>query len=304
MTNRLGLATRRWLAVATVGAVLAACENDPVQPELVGTWQAAIASSAGAVQLRFTTLSNGQYRIEYMGPAAMPEETGYFAAEDGEWRRERIAGGIEQGTYEFLSDDSVLFQDAASAAVVWTRVTDSVPRPGVTPAAGGAPPAPAAASSDILSAGPFGPPLNSSAAASVTPSGMPVAPAPFGVPNTSGAPLFAPPPELVAMPGTSGTAPASGSGAIPTQTVQSAIATGTNAIADLDTRALADLPEQTLNDLEASTRQAATGAVDEAAAEAERKIGQRIQNVTTNVGSRVRGFFTRDRNRDEDDDEQ
>jgi hypothetical protein len=95
--------------------------------------------------------------------------------------------------------------------------------------------------------------------------------------------------------------------AIPAQAAQNAISAGARAVTDLDAGALADLPEQTLNDLEASARQAAAGVVDEATApitevavEAERKVGERIQNVTSNAASRVRGFFTRNRKRDEE----
>ena len=126
---------RRWLSVAAVAAALVGCDSDPVERELVGTWQAAVASASGAIQLRFTTLSNGQYRIDQTGLAALPTETGYFAAADGEWRKENITGGIEQGTYEFLSDDSVLFQSAASGAVVWTRVADATPAAASAPTA-------------------------------------------------------------------------------------------------------------------------------------------------------------------------
>jgi hypothetical protein len=313
---------RRWLSVAAACGALAACDSDPVQRELVGTWQAAVSSATGAVQLRFTTLSNGQYRLEYVGAVPAAEETGYFAAADGEWRKERITGGIEEGTYEFLSDDSVLLQSATSGAVVWTRVADAALASRPT-------------TGDLLSEGPFGPALEPSAAGFPLP-GSPAAPAPVGTPGTvatpqlgssaavaapqtgglpaapaqfgvpTGAPLFAPPPEIV-TPGATAT-PSSALGAAQSQAVQNAISTGARAVTSLDTRALADLPAQTLNDLEGSARQAAADVVDEAAAplteaadEAGRKVGERIQNVTSNAASRVRGFFTRGRReRDEE----
>jgi hypothetical protein len=115
----------------------------------------------------------------------------------------------------------------------------------------------------------------------------------------------APASSLGALPAS--TAPTSSLSAIPAQAAQNAISAGARAVTDLDAGALSDLPEQTLNDLEASARQAAAGVVDEATApitevavEAERKVGERIQNVTSNAASRVRGFFTRNRKRDEE----
>jgi hypothetical protein len=169
-----------------LGFALAGCSADPVERELVGTWQTAISSPVGAWQLRFTTLSNGQYRTDFVGPFAVAPEAGYFTAGDGEWRIEKLTGSIDEGTYEFLSNDSVLFQSAAGA-VVWNRVantasplmpgfagTAAAPAPAAqAPALGGAfaPPAPAdaalapagASTADLLATGPFGSALVQSA---------------------------------------------------------------------------------------------------------------------------------------------
>jgi hypothetical protein len=112
---------RNLTAFLILATALTGCSSDPVDRELVGTWQTAIASPTGAWQLRFTTLSNGQYRTDFFGPFPVPPETGYFAADDGEWRIEKITGSIEEGTYEFLSKDSVLFR-APAGAIVWNRV--------------------------------------------------------------------------------------------------------------------------------------------------------------------------------------
>jgi hypothetical protein len=310
---------RRCLLIATAGLTFAGCDNAAVERELVGTWQAAVASATGAVQLRFTTLSNGQYRIEQVGIGALPPETGYFSAADGEWRKENIAGGIERGTYEFLSDDSVLFQTTAAGAVVWTRVADPMATSAVAAAAplSTSPPLPPPAASaasdarsatqDILAAGPFGSPLATSSGFA-QPSGMPATAAPFGAPTgaplengalptttfnpptAGGTPLFAPPPEIVTAP--SASAASSSSGAIPVQAAQNAISAGTRAVTNLDSGALADVSQQAITDLEASARETAAGIVDEAAAdaaeEAERKVGERIRN-----------FFRRDKQRND-----
>ena len=196
---------QRWLLIAA--AALVGCDNDPVERELVGTWQAAIVAATGAVELRFTTLSNGQYRIDQAGVGAQQAETGYFAATDGEWRKENITGGIEQGTYELLSENSVLFQSPTTGAVVWTRVAEAISAPSPEPPAAaqlttspqlstptlgpagaitaGAPPL---VTQDILATGPFGSP--------VAPSAPPGFAQPIGVlstPTAFGAPQYGPP---------------------------------------------------------------------------------------------------------------
>ena len=199
------------LIAALASGVFASCARDPVERELVGSWQTAISSPAGAWQVRFTTLSNGQYRTEFQGPFPMPAETGYFTARSGEWRIEKITGSIDEGTYEFLTDDSVLLQSAAGA-VVWNRIATSASSPaapavsdafapGLPPGAcarsdgrrelrvasaqaGGAP------SAELLATGPFGAALlEAPAATSPSPAGA------FGtVPTTSPFGTPAPPP--------------------------------------------------------------------------------------------------------------
>jgi hypothetical protein len=234
---------RNFSALLVLGAALAGCSNDPVDRELVGTWQTAIASEVGAWQLRFTTLSNGQYRTDFVGPFPVPAETGYFAAEDGEWRIEKITGSVEEGTYEFLSEDSVLFKTPAGA-IVWNRVagdpaaatTFSAPDAAdpalqaavgspatggfVAPAATGFPP-PAASpdaagtvSPDIFATGPFGatlPGASSGEAAAFAPSAAPSVDAgggPFGS-------ALSPAPSAGAAPFGSAFSPPSAAGASP-----------------------------------------------------------------------------------------
>src|SRR5688572_4087453 len=121
ISPKAGSAMRRITPLVLLSICLVGCSSDPVERELVGTWQTAITSPVGAWQLRFTTLSNGQYRTDFVGPFPVPPETGYFTAGDGDWRIEKLTGSIEEGTYQFLSGDSVLFQSTAGA-VVWNRI--------------------------------------------------------------------------------------------------------------------------------------------------------------------------------------
>ena len=74
----------------------------------------------------------------------------------------------------------------------------------------------------------------------------------------------------------------------PAQATQNPFSAGAPAVLKLDAGALADLPQQAVNDFESSARQATADVVDQAADEAERKVGERLRN-----------FFRRDRQRNE-----
>jgi len=157
-------------------AALGACGRDAVEPKLVGTWQTAVASPTGPYQLRFTTLSNGQYQTLAQGPAPVPAETGLFKASGGKWRREKLSGGSDEGTYEFLSADSVLFK-SKTETLLWSRVPNDVAAaPTQAAAAVGTAqaglareslPADNAAqpSAELVASGPFGAPLPHAVAA-------------------------------------------------------------------------------------------------------------------------------------------
>src|SRR6478736_10114837 len=110
-TRTNGLSTTLRIASFCIAtAFIAACGRDPVERKLVGTWETAVASPTGAYELRFTAQSNGLYRTDVPGAPSASPEIGIFKATSGHWRLERSAGGVDEGTYEFESDDSVLFK--------------------------------------------------------------------------------------------------------------------------------------------------------------------------------------------------
>ena len=166
----------RNLAAVALLAALCACGRDAVEPKLVGTWQTAVASPTGPYQLRFTTLSNGQYQTLAQGPAPVPAETGLLKAAGGKWRREKLNGGSDEGTYEFLSADSVLFK-SKTETLLWSRVPNDVAAAATQPAAASVGAAQAGLlgasgtgagaqpSAELVAAGPFGAPLAQAAAA-------------------------------------------------------------------------------------------------------------------------------------------
>jgi hypothetical protein len=271
------------LAAVALLAALGACGRDAVEPKLVGTWQTAVASPTGPYQLRFTTLSNGQYQTLAQGPAPVPAETGLLKAAGGKFRREKLNGGIDEGTYEFLSADSVLFK-SKTETLLWSRVPNdaaAAAQPAASSAAQAGSLAPSATSAaaaqpsaDLLAAGPFGAPLPKSAA--FAPQGATIGGSSGGV---------APPAPQAKTGGASGAAqqapatPASGSDApaAPPTNMQHA----KQAAAQATTSA---------HQAAASAHQAAASAgeaADAVKAEADERVGP-----FRKAGSKIKSFFT------------
>jgi hypothetical protein len=274
--------------------------------------------------LRFTTLSNGQYRTEFLGPFAVPAETGYFEASGGEWRTEKLAGGIDTGSYEFLDADTMLLRSAAGA-VVWNRIKTDVGAAAAPSVAAGAPgTAPSApgttnaqpAGVDAIPAGPFGTPLPQTTGAGAfvppqpsvlnptQPFGAPGLPgsvqngpllpaAPFGVPKATPSSVFS---ATAAAPGSTGGATSAqglpfnqpgapaGFGGAPA-TFDSA-ASGVSRQLEANVQSLTDIPKQTLTDLERSTEQVAAEAINSATA----PVTEAANDITRRAGERLQTF--------------
>jgi hypothetical protein len=287
--------TLRFASFCVATALFAACGRDPVERKLVGTWEAAVASPTGAYELRFTAQSNGLYRTDTPGAASVSPEIGIFKATSGHWRLERSAGGVDEGTYQFVSDDSVLLK-SKTGVVLWTRVANGVgagvaATPGPLSSGTGAP------SAALLATGPFGPAVEETAAASFAPGeAASGAPAAAGFAPAGGAPAsagFAP----TVLPRSSPNATAqslnepAAANALPTMTTKQAI---TNAKVTVHQTA-----SQTVATAKAGAQQvtsqaatSATDAVNDAAAETNKKVGQKIGAFAGNAGSKIKNFFT------------
>ena len=333
--------TLRIASFFVAAALLAACgRDDAVEKKLVGSWQTAVAAPTGAYELHFTAQANGLYRTDLPGAAPGSPEIGIFKATGGHWRLERAAGGVDEGTYEFVSDDSVLFK-SKTGVVLWTRVGNGagtaatqaapsqtsapvVPASGVgetsasLPAGGGAP------STALLETGPFGPATEGSATAIPASGGFaPGAPnAASGasatggassafVPNAAGAPSAAFGSSATGMPTAAGfaapvqspahssqatlqSAPGQPGGAAqppPTMTTKQAVANikGTVQQTASQTVSTAKAGAQQVTSQAASS---ATDAVNGAAAETNKKVGQKIGAFASNAGSKIKNFFT------------
>src|SRR4051812_5490132 len=153
----------RMTSFLVAAALLVACGRDAVERKLVGTWQTAVPAPTGAYELHFTAQSNGLYRTDVLGASAVAPEFGLLKATSGRWRLERPTGSFDEGTYEFVSDDTVLFKSKAGV-VLWTRLsndgaaavaaTQSAPLPLNLPAPSGLVPAATSSASSSESGGP------------------------------------------------------------------------------------------------------------------------------------------------------
>jgi hypothetical protein len=115
-----------WLA--PVGALA----PSPVDPRLVGSWEAQIQNAQGTWTLIFTANANGSYRTLYLGPGSVPDETGTLKAQDGRWSIRKANGQTDRGTYTFSSSDTVTFQ-GQGPAVMWRRVSATLATSQATP---------------------------------------------------------------------------------------------------------------------------------------------------------------------------
>jgi len=277
----------RATSVCFAAALIAACGRDAVEQKLVGSWQTAIASPTGAYELHFTAQANGLYRTDVPGAAPGSPEIGIFKATGGHWRLERSSGGVEEGTYQFASDDSVLFK-SKTGVVLWTRVANGVAAT-LSPSSSGT----GAPSGAVLATGPFGPAVEESAAATFAPgdtgsgaqaaAGFAPTVLPRNSPNATVQSLNQP-----AAPDTP-----------PTMTTKQAVTNIKGTVHQTASQTVATA-KAGAQQVESQAASSATDAVNDAAAETNKKVGQKIGAFASNAGSKIKNFFTGGKARNDD----
>jgi hypothetical protein len=323
--------TLRTVSLCIAAALFAACGRDAVEQKLVGSWQTAVASPTGPYELHFTTQSNGQYRTDVVGAAGVPAETGRFKATGGHWRLERPTGSVDEGTYEFVSDDGVLFK-SRTGVVLWTRLSNDIfagiaatsgtpsqvaapiaSSPGGLVAVPGASPSGAASlSADLLATGPFGPAVGGSTGASPAPGvantrpdaaafAAPASAGGFGAPSAGGlgasasAGGFAAPVQSPDAPQaalpSAANPPTGAAQTPPTMTPKQAVAHAKATVQQTASQTAATA-RAGAQQISSQAATSATDAVDDAAAETNKKVGQKIGTFAGNVGSKIKNFFT------------
>jgi hypothetical protein len=299
------MAAMRIAAIALL-ATVCGCGRQPVDPQLVGTWQTAVASPNGPYIVRFTTAATGAYRIDSQSQASGEPETGAFTASGGKWRRGKLNGGSEDGTYEVVSADTVLFK-SKTETMLWQRVPSDLAATGAPVAAVPGNAAPAGLdgangatgatqpSADLSATGPFGAPLPPSSA--------------FNAPQRAtggdqfGSAVAAPTQQLPSAAGGSRSAGANGS----TQVHSTAPSTDAAGQSTNAHRSVHDAASQGAADVQAAARKAAadTGtaasdAVNDAAVQTNKRFGQHITGFAANAGSKIKNFFTGHHQSDDD----
>jgi hypothetical protein len=272
------------IAAVSLFATLVGCSRDPVERRLVGSWQTAVASPAGPYQLRFTTASKGQYQIVAQGPAPVPAETGVFKADRGRWRRDKLDGGSDEGTYEFLSTDSVLLK-SKTETLLWNRVANDV---------AAAATAQAATSGSVAQAGSAA--ANETAAAASPPSAELLAAGPFGTPLPHVA--------AAASPQSSTSGSAFGAAAPVTPQPPASGANGPQQIPS--TPSPGNAPQQPRNNVQQTARQAKTQAAASAseaanAVKTEADEAAKRTGPFAKAGSKIKNFFTGHKHSSDDD---
>ncbi len=293
--------TFRTASFLVAASLLAACGRDAVEHKLVGSWETAVASPTGAYELRFTTQSNGLYRTDVVGAAAVAPEIGLLKATSGHWRLERSAGGADEGTYEFESDDSVLFK-SKTGVVLWTRVRNGVaatqgsPSQPASPATSSAGPGEtsgafasgrAAPDAAVLETGPFGAAIEGSAEALPGSAGLA-----SGAQNAAGFTAPVPSPRNLPQATTpSANQPGATAQPLPTMTTKQAVAHTKATVQQTASQTVATA-RAGAQQITSQAATSATDAVDSAAAETNKKVGQKIGTFAGNVGSKIKNFFT------------
>ncbi|HUO68247.1 MAG TPA: hypothetical protein VMV37_11960 [Gammaproteobacteria bacterium] len=298
------------LRIASIAllAALCGCGQQPVDAKLVGTWESAITSPNGPYVVRFTTAANGAYRIDSASQATGEAETGAFTATGGKWRREKLTGGSDEGTYEVVSADTVLFKSKTDT-MLWKRIPSALAAATAPLAASSGNAAPAGfdgsssagggtqPSADLLATGPFGAPLPPSATfaapqrpagvdqlGSAAPGSAQQSPSTLGAGGSGSASgsaqVRATAPSTGAASGQTTNGPASG------QT-----ANGHPSVHDAATQGVANV-QHAARKAAADTGAAASDAVNDAAVQTNKKVGQRITGFAANAGSKIKNFFT------------
>jgi hypothetical protein len=91
-------------------------------PPWAGEWQREIAGSANSWHMKINVTADGKYTFE-----ASIDDEGKFNARDGSFNQVSENAGIQQGDYQVLDKDTVLFRNSAAminpfvTQVTWKR---------------------------------------------------------------------------------------------------------------------------------------------------------------------------------------
>lgn len=92
-----------------------------VDRRLLGSWRTHMTNEHGRWTFEFTPQPDGSYRTRIRGRFAVPDDIGRIRALDGKWNARRGNGSVEDGTYTFINDNTVVFKGYVEP-VTWERI--------------------------------------------------------------------------------------------------------------------------------------------------------------------------------------
>ena len=97
--------------------------SQPVDPKLVGVWEAAVPSPQGnVIHMRAQINANGTFKTTFPGSSPVPI-FGSYAALHGVWLWMTATGASDSGSYNFTTPDQVTMIGRYGPPVTWQRVS-------------------------------------------------------------------------------------------------------------------------------------------------------------------------------------
>jgi hypothetical protein len=127
------------------GALLAALASTttggPVDPALLGTWQASTPTPKGNWHITFQVRPTGSYTLAVAGAgSAPPPEAGFLRAGDGQWTETMSNGRTEQGKYILPDPETLVLTTQQGQSLIWKRAATGQPESRAGAAMAGRPP--------------------------------------------------------------------------------------------------------------------------------------------------------------------
>jgi hypothetical protein len=111
-----------------LAAIVAPPSGGPVDPALLGTWQASVPTPQGNWQITFDVRPTGSYTLAVAGAGSVPPpEAGFLQAGDGRWTETMSNGRIEQGKYTLPDPGTLVLTTRQGQSLTWKRAATGQP---------------------------------------------------------------------------------------------------------------------------------------------------------------------------------
>jgi hypothetical protein len=111
-----------------LAALASPTTGGPIDPALLGTWQASAATPQGNWQITFEVRPTGSYTLAVAGAGNVaPPEAGFLQAGDGHWTETMSNGRIEQGRYALPDPETLVLTTQQGQSLTWKRAPAGQP---------------------------------------------------------------------------------------------------------------------------------------------------------------------------------